>query len=791
MNARNARGISAGSSKHSQGGVSASRNGRVFLSLVIRRPLFILAVFFALGIALGRYLDIRAAYIISAAGFAAAALIYAARAKNRYKDTRKKNTAIPFFVCLAALSAAALLSSGAYYAEHIAVGDGMAVEGRVYAQPYTNDYGSTVCVLDSVRIDGSSAGNVKLYIEEPGDIKCGDSIALVADVELPKGVRNPGGFDEKLYLLSQGIQYKAYADSAKITGSGGGLGIAFSHAREYLGDTIDLIFDSETAPVAKAMLLGDTQGIDEQTYTDFKDTGMAHVLAVSGLNAAILIAFIYYVLKLLKVGRTPRLIAALVFVMLYTCVTGLTPSIVRAAIMAGALLLGTHFGRQNDTLNYLSLAFIVSLLLRPLDLFNVGFQLSFAAVFGMITVGWQARRLWMRAFNSRLSRTGNAVSASIGASAGTAPILASAFNRLSTLSIFINLVIIPLASAATVLVFIAAVLGTLLGSAASFAAFPASTVIKAMLFIIKAASDVSFVAVDTASPQLLFVIVCFVVMYLSSKYHLASVKLKAAVSTALVAAVIAAGVLLRFTGLYIVFLDTGQSDAVFIKTEQGGEYFIDGGREASAREILSFTVRRGYTPDAAFVSHTDDDHFSGIKALCEAELLGRVYCSWQEKDVVEAALPQAEVVPLSAGDTVWLDDMTSALVLYPYRDTQSKDKNDASLVLLIEYRGKNALFTGDISGVTETEIFAPLTGADIYKAAHHGSKRSSYRLPLSVLRPEYSVICVGKNRYGQPDALAAANLSDYSGEVYNTMDDYAVEFYIAEDISVNTYGEAE
>jgi competence protein ComEC len=252
--------------------------------------------------------------------------------------------------------------------------------------------------------------------------------------------------------------------------------------------------------------------------------------------------------------------------------------------------------------------------------------------------------------------------------------------------------------------------------------------------------------------------------------------------------VIAAVLLAQYNGMYIAFLDVGQGDTAFLKTVQGGEYFIDGGREASKNEVVGFTIRNGYNPGAAFVSHTDDDHFSGIKALYEAGLLDKVYCSWQEEGIVKAAMPEAEVVPLGAGDTVLLDEATKALVLYPYKDIQYDDKNDSSLVLLVEYKDKYILFAGDISGVTETQIFAGLKDVDIYKAAHHGSKQSSYRLPLSVLRPKYSVICVGKNKYGQPDARAAANLSDYSGKVFSTMNDMAIEFYIDDDITVKTYG---
>ncbi len=750
---------------------------------IIRRPFFIIAIFFAAGAVLGRYADFKAGYVVAAISFAALFCIIIRRGERKNKKLFAVLT-----LGAACLFFSAFLTSAAYYKDYITAGEHMSVKGRVYAQPYSNDYGSTVLLLDDTYINGRKSGNIKLYVSGEEDYECGDVVEADAEVEIPKGVRNPGGFDEKLYLLTQGISYKAYAQTAAVTGKKGGLAVLFSDTRKYIGDTIDNIFDPDVAPVAKAMLIGDKQGMDELTYTAFKDTGMAHVLAVSGLHAAILIAFVYNLLKLLKAGRKLRLIITLAFIAAYACAAGLTPSIVRAAIMACALLIGTYFGRQNDTLNYLSLAFVVSLLLRPLDLFTVGFQLSFAAVFGLLTLSRQIKHLWNKTFLKGFRRTGDAVSASAGATAGTLPILASSFNRISTVSLLINLIIIPLASAAIVLVFIAALFGLVFGQAAAFAAFPAAAVLRIMLAIIKFAADIPFAAIDTASPQLCIVLACLLLMYISSKYVLIKAKLKAIISGSIVLLSVFIILASASGGMYLVFLDTGQGDAAFLKTEQGGEYFIDGGNENGAEEVLSFTVRNGYKPDAAFLSHSDADHISGIIKLYEAGLLGKVYCSWQEKDYVKSVMPGAEVVPLCAGDRILLDEYTSALVLYPYKDTVSAEKNNASLILLFEYKGKKALFTGDISGVVETEIFAGMDRIDIYKAAHHGSKLSSYRLPLSVIRPLYSVVFAGGNSYGLPNQLAVANLEDYSKKVFITMEDMAIEFYINDKIRVNTYG---
>jgi len=744
------------------------------------RPLFILALCLALGIIVGRYLTYSIIYIIIAAVLGIAAICL-----------RKKWVFV--LVCLAVSLLGVFVSSRALDVDYVDARQNMQVSGRVISQPYETEYGSSIFIIDNANIDDTQTGGIKVYAdsEQALDIGVGDIVAATAAVEIPKGVRNPGGFNEKLYLRAQGIDYKAYTDEVQKTGELGGFVVWSVRASNYIGSVIDTIFDDDTAPVAKAMLLGDKHGLNEDTYSAFKDTGMAHILAVSGLHAGILIAAVYYLLRLLRAGRTLRLIVTLAFIALYAFVTGLSPSILRASIMAAALLLGTYYGRQTDSLRYLSIAFIISLLISPLDLYSAGFQLSFGAVFGILTLGWQVDYWLKNRMHEKLIGLRGGIAMSAGATAGTMPILASTFNRISTFSFLTNIIIIPLASLAIVMVFISTLVGLISAQVGSWMAFLAGWVIRGILTIVDAIASVPFVAADVASPPWFFVAACFVILFISSKFVLVRTWIKTLAGAAVAVFALVLMIVCAPSGMYMVFLDVGQADAAFIRTEQGGEYFVDGGSEYSANEVVDFTIRNGITPEAAFVSHSDSDHFSGIVALYEQGLIDKVYCSWQEKDTVQQAMPGALVVGLGAGDVVWLDEVTKATVLYPYNDTVAQEKNDTSLVLLVEYNGYTALFTGDISGMTETLVFADIGEVDIYKAAHHGSKFSSYRLPLGAITPQYSVVCVGKNNFGHPHEWAMENLEDYSKAVYTTKEDYAIEFHIGKDINVNTYEERE
>lgn len=743
------------------------------------RPLFVLALCLALGIVIGRYIEYNIYYAIAAAGFLAVAICL-------------HRKLLILLLCVAFALLGVFISSAAIDVNYEEAGSDLSVKGRIIEAPYVTDYGSTIIVLDNAKIDGKKSGGIKLYLDSSDfpELEIGDVIKTKANVEIPKGVKNPGGYNERLQLSTKGIYYKAYTDSVDVIGKKEGLFVWAGRARSYIGGVIDDIFEDDVSGVAKAMLLGEKQGLDEQVYSNFRDTGMAHVLAVSGLHAAILIGFIYYLMRLLKVGRTLRLVVSLIFIAVYACVTGLTPSIVRASIMASAVLLGTYFGRQSDSLSYLSLAMIVALLINPLDLFSTSFMLSFGAVFAIITLGWQIDYWLKRRTHERMGKLSGLVAMSIGAAAGTMPFLALKFNRISTFSVITNILIIPFASAAIVMVFISTIAGIIYSTVGGWLAYVTGFFIRLLMTVIEAAAKVPGVAVDVASPPWYIIVAVFVVLFIISKFVLIKTWLKAAISFVIVSAAVLT-MLLNPTGMYLVFLDVGQADAAFIRTEQGGEYLIDGGREQSEDEIIDFTIRNGYTLEAAFVSHSDADHFSGIKALYENGLLNKVYCSYQEKEYIQSQLKDAKVVAVSAGDVVWLDDKTTATVLYPYLNTVVEKKNDASLVLLIEYKGKKILFTGDIPGSIETTLFADIGNVDIYKAAHHGSRFSSYKLPLSKLQPKYSIVSVGYNNLGHPHEYAMDNLEEYSDEVYTTVDDHAVEFLIGEYIEVRTYEDSD
>ena len=237
--------------------------------------------------------------------------------------------------------------------------------------------------------------------------------------------------------------------------------------------------------------------------------------------------------------------------------------------MAAALLIGNHFGKQSDSLNYLSAAFIISLLINPLSLYSTSFMLSFGAVFSIITLGWQINYWLKRHTPEWMENISGLVSMSAGATAGTLPFLALKFNRISTFSIITNIFIIPIASIAIVLVFITTAAGLLFQTLGVWMAYVSGFVVRILIKVIGLIASIPAVAVDIASPPWYLIFALFVILFIASKYVLIKTWIKAMVSTAIAIVALCSVLLGAPSGMYLVFLDVGQADAAFYKDAAG------------------------------------------------------------------------------------------------------------------------------------------------------------------------------------------------------------------------------
>ena len=271
----------------------------------------------------------------------------------------------------------------------------------------------------------------------------GQAVAFSGQVQHPEGQVNPHGFDFRQYLLGRGIPFViSGARDLALTGPLQETPASLVlRARNHFSARMDALFGQESA-LAKALLLGVREDLEETAF-DFRQTGIAHVLAVSGLHVGILAIFLSLLLKPFHLSPLVRLVVLSIFLLLYCVLLDFRPSVVRASVLYVLYLTGRVFRRRVDPLSSLAAAFLLMLLIRPLDLIDAGFQLSFLAVFGIITLGDRLAsllnsRAWFTAMPRLLQKALLAYGVTLSASLMTLVPLANHFHRFSLMGLLIS-----------------------------------------------------------------------------------------------------------------------------------------------------------------------------------------------------------------------------------------------------------------------------------------------------------------------------------------------------------------
>lgn len=305
-----------------------------------------------------------------------------------------------------------------------------------------DDNDKTSLLLTNIKIENKeynfcikgSAEN--LYV----NVKCGDVVNFDGYLYVANLVSN-----NKLntYILKNNLQYYAYINVDTLSV----IDYEFNLINNFKDKTKTLLTEhmsDENAGFAFATICGDKTLLSDTYYQTFKNAGLAHILAVSGLHVGFLVGAIIFILKLLKINTKYQFYIIAILLFVYCMLCGFAPSILRASIMSLCLSLGMVLGERNDTLSNLSLAGVLVLLIQPLYLYDVGFLLSFASVFGILFLQKPFCKLLCKIKIPKVLSEMFAVS--IGATIATIPVIFSCFGEISIISLLSNLVVLPIFS---------------------------------------------------------------------------------------------------------------------------------------------------------------------------------------------------------------------------------------------------------------------------------------------------------------------------------------------------------
>jgi competence protein ComEC len=639
------------------------------------------------------------------------------------------------------------------------------VEGQVAAEPVRSAPDRTRLLIDIERVDGRSrTGRVQttIYGESP-TLTTGQRLAVELRLREASGFRNPGVFDYAAYLGREGIHVVATGRADRVMPLDEPLPAWPLRIRRRAVEIMQDSLPPTSAALLRGLLLGDRTPIPRDLDEAFRRAGVYHVLAVSGFNVALLASAVFALLILARADRRIAATVAMVAVIAFAIVVGPEPSVLRATLM-GVLVLGAILlDREASVLNSLSLAAIVVLALRPGDLRDPGFQLSFAAT-GGIVLAPLARGVVF-----------GALSVSVAAQLAVLPITVTHFNQASTIGVIANLVVVPLAALATVLGLAGVCLGAVLGTAGALLLNAVWPVLIALRAAVLAAASLPASVVHLPAPHWTAVAMyagglgLALVAWRRRQRSAGGARAFAIVAGSLltVAAVIEAWPLVRPADgrLRISVLDVGQGDAMVVELPNGRAILIDAGPggphrlDVGQRVIAPFLWNRGHLSlEAAVLTHTDVDHSGGMAAV-------RRLFPIAEPGFVDAVVAGAR----RAGVAV--------TVLRGAAGDGDGSPNDTALVLRFEFGQATFLLASDITARAEGELLhqdARLDAA-VLKVAHHGARGSTTFEFLRAVHPTVAVISVGQhNSYGHPSPETIGRLVEAGAAIYRTDQDGAI-----------------
>ncbi|PLT34636.1 DNA internalization-related competence protein ComEC/Rec2 [Bacillus sp. V5-8f] len=609
-------------------------------------------------------------------------------------------------------------------------------------------------------------------------------------LEKPASRRNENSFDYHEYLKQQKTFWILTTERFSISDCTFGKGDivqAIKKLRQVGIAYVERNFPEDSRGYVAALLFGDQRDIDEEELIVFQKLGLVHLLAISGLHVSFLSGLIFYLGIRLGITRERINVLMLILLPIYVIISGASPSVWRACLMAMTFFALAYFKKTVSTFKSIILVYLLLLFFQTNLLFNIGFQLSFAAAFSMVMSSEIIRR-----YNSKILQL---LSVSLICQMATLPILLYHFFEATVLGILINVLFVPLYAFLLPFSLVTFAVHICFPSAGQILLSILNMILLCSNKVASFAGSLPLASLGFGKPAFIMMILIATAIILGFVFWDLSIPKKTGYCVAWVA-------LLLFLQLNIEkldstgevsFIDVGQGDSIFIRLPfDKGNYLIDtGGRvkfeqEAWERRRGSFNTGTDIILpllksksisrlDKLILTHPDADHIGSVKEVARGIKIKEIiigkgteqeYIKNKLAEYIKASNIRVKIV--QRGDQ-WKEAGSTFYILNPYE--AEEDKNEASIVVYTQLGGKRWLFTGDLGAKGEEAIIQryPDIRADILKVGHHGSKTSTSDLLLDVLKPKAAIISAGKNnRYGHPHSEVTNSLEMRKIVIYRT-----------------------
>lgn len=595
----------------------------------------------------------------------------------------------------------------------------------------------------------------------------------------PSPATNPGGYDEEKILAQRGIATLFEAEAP------GTLSADPPHWAQWLNSVkahcsaiLSRYLDPGQQALIAATLFGDVSTLNDDFYNVSQQFGIIHIFSVSGLHVSFILAFVLLLARLLRRQHSWGLFLLMVpLLTLYTLLSDASAPAVRASIMGLATLLAMRLLRYRDPLTIIALAALALLLANPYNLWQIGFQLSFLAMLGLILLTPR-----FEPFLGFLPKSlASALAVSLAAECVSLPLVAYYFYQIAPLSTLMNLLVVPFFSLLVPLALVALLVAAAVPALGALFFLP----VRMLILVIVALMDIVNSLTGTlhfyiGQPSIWLLLLCYAALIAFCLVPLEARKISAAT---LAAAVLCLTVLtLRpavSEDLRLTIVDVGQGTGCTYQTADGHWLVFDTGpgTDTIAQYLRYCGVN---TIDALVLSHSDSDHIGGAAHILRdfhvRQLLASPYAQTSEEwQALVPYLDDTEIVTVDAPLTFSLGDSRLDCTLLAPSDDGGENSNQ--VVSLLNDAGCTTLFCGDTDSEDLTAI--PWTAAtDLILVPHHGSKNSWNAGFYRQHSPALALISAGaNNRYGHPHAETTDGLDSLSIPALCTADDGAVRIY--------------
>ena len=701
------------------------------------------------------------------------------------------------------------------------------VQGKIYKIENTA-FGTNI-YLKGVEVEnGEKSVSVKrifVNTEKIPNVKIGNIIKVRGKLRQFEEAANKGNFDSKKYYLSLGFYGKIEAGTIEVINSDySGIRQGLYEMRMEIIERLEKLCSDNKGifsiinnknGIIGAIILGYKTDLDSDIKELYSVSGIAHILAISGLHISFIGMAIYRLLR----RRFRFLFSAAVsipVVLSFGIMSGFGISTIRAIIMFILKIIGEVLGRKYDAITAISLAGLVLLVQNPFVVCNSGFQMSFGAIIAIVLILPIVEEI-LNTDNKIIK----VISANFTISLVMNPILAWNYYELPTFSFLLNIVVVPLMSVVIVSSIAGIFCSCIMLGFGKAVIFPGCGILELYTFLCNIINKSSVASIVVGQPKVTIIIVYYAILLvvlfglknIRTKYTRAekerniikketglvlekkakkerrikgqNVKLR----LACIVGFLLLNCLIYYIpnpGFYITFINVGQGDGILIHGDNGTKVMVDGGstseKQVAKNCIVPYLKAEGIgTIDYSIITHTDKDHISGILEILENNNSNRIRIKnlvmpdINMKDdtynelIEKAKLKKINVLYIKKGDTLSLGK-TKIKCIYPETTTTASDKNDYCTVLSVKNKTSKILLTGDISKEIEEKIKDDIEeNYTVLKVAHHGSNYSSSEKFLKKVNPKYSIISVGKNNsYGHPGNETMERLRKQGGVIYRT-----------------------